>query len=150
MKAVIQRVSSADIKIAGQKTAKIGEGLVVLLGIADSDSPRMAEFLADKTANLRIFEDEAGKMNLSALDIGGAVLVVSNFTLIADAKKGRRPSFVEAARPETAEPLYELFARRIKEAGITDVQTGEFGADMLINISNNGPVTLILDTDTLL
>jgi D-tyrosyl-tRNA(Tyr) deacylase len=150
MKAVIQRVSSAEITIGDVRTAHIGKGLVILLGIAQGDSPRMAEYLADKIANLRIFEDDAGKMNRSTLEVGGAALVVSNFTLIADAKKGRRPSFVEAARPETAEPLYEHFVSRMRAAGVAEVQTGEFGADMLINIANDGPVTLVLDTDTLL
>ena len=150
MKAIIQRVRTADVTIDGACTAKIDKGLVILLGVAQNDTPGMAEYLADKTANLRIFEDEAGKLNLSMLDIGGAALVVSNFTLVADVKKGRRPSFIEAARPETAEPLYMHFVEKLRAAGVPDVQTGSFGADMLINIANDGPVTILMDTDALM
>lgn len=150
MRAVIQRVSRADLSIDGEVKAEIGKGFVVLLGVAQNDNPRMAEYLAEKTANLRIFEDEQNKLNLSLLDIGGDVLIVSNFTLIANVKNGRRPSFTEAARPETAEPLYEYFVEQIKKAGVQKVETGVFGADMLINIANDGPVTIIMDTDDMM
>lgn len=150
MKAVLQRVLSAGVTIDGQTVAQIGPGLMILLGIAEGDTSKEAQFLAEKVAGLRIFSDTEDKMNLSLLDIGGNALVVSNFTLCADSKKGRRPSYTAAARPEQAEPLYELFVSQLAQAGVPQVQTGRFGADMKISILNDGPVTIILDTDEIM
>jgi len=152
MRAVIQRVRSASVSVEGEtagppklRRRRIGRGLVVLLGVGANDTEREAAWLADKTANLRIFEDAEGKMNLSVLDIGGQALVVSQFTLYGDARKGRRPSFTDAAPPEKADELYRLYVDLLKEHGV-EVQTGEFRAKMLVSIENDGPVTLILDT----
>ena len=156
MRAVIQRVRSASVSVEGETAGppkprtlsgrrRIGRGLVVLLGVGVNDTEREAAWLADKTANLRIFEDAEGKMNLSVLDIGGQALVVSQFTLYGDARKGRRPSFTDAAPPEKADELYRLYVDLLKEHGV-EVQTGEFRAKMLVSIENDGPVTLILDT----
>ncbi|MGI5966581.1 MULTISPECIES: D-aminoacyl-tRNA deacylase [Anaerotruncus] len=150
MKAVLQRVKSAKVTIAGETVGEIGQGLAILLGVVDGDGVDEADFLAEKTANLRIFEDENGKLNRSLLDIGGGMLVVSNFTLCADARHGRRPSFTNAARPETANSLYERFVAAAKDAGAGLVQTGSFGADMLVSIENDGPVTIILDTNEIM
>ena len=150
MKAVLQRVLSAGVTIDGQTVAQIGPGLMILLGIAEGDTSKEAQFLAEKVAGLRIFSDTEDKMNLSLLDIGGNALVVSKLTLCADSKKGRRPSYTDAARPEQAEPLYELFVSLLTQAGVTNVQTGRFGADMKISILNDGPVTIILDTDEIM
>lgn len=147
MKAVLQRVSESSVVIEGNKTAHINNGLMILLGITNGDTMETARFMAEKAANLRIFEDEGGKLNLSLLDVGGAALVVSNFTLYADCKKGRRPSFVNAARPETADPIYLYFVQCLRDCGIQDVQTGEFGAEMKVSIINEGPVTIVLDSD---
>ena len=145
MKAVLQRVSSAKVEIDGKTIGKIGKGLMILLGVVQGDGVDEADFLAEKAAGLRIFEDENGKMNQSLLDIQGEMLVVSNFTLCADARHGRRPSFTNAAAPAEAKSLYERFIAASKDTGIL-VQTGEFGADMLVSIENDGPVTIILDT----
>ena len=152
MRAVIQRVRSASVSVEGEaagppkpRRRRIGRGLVVLLGVGVNDTEREAAWLADKTANLRIFEDAEGKMNVSVLDIGGQALVVSQFTLYGDARKGRRPSFTDAAPPEKADELYRLYVDLLKEHGV-EVQTGEFRAKMLVSIENDGPVTLILDT----
>ena len=145
MKAVLQRVSSAKVEIDGKTIGKIGKGLMILLGVVQGDGVDEADFLAEKAAGLRIFEDENGKMNQSLLDIQGEMLVVSNFTLCADARHGRRPSFTGAAAPAEAKSLYERFIAASKDTGIP-VQTGEFGADMLVSIENDGPVTIILDT----
>lgn len=145
MKAVLQRVSSAKVEIDGKIIGKIGKGLMILLGVVQGDGVDEADFLAEKAAGLRIFEDENGKMNQSLLDIQGEMLVVSNFTLCADARHGRRPSFTNAAAPAEAKSLYERFIAASKDTGIL-VQTGEFGADMLVSIENDGPVTIILDT----
>jgi D-aminoacyl-tRNA deacylase len=147
MRVVVQRVSSGRLTIDGTEHAHIGKGLVVLLGITHADTPSDAEFLADKCAGLRVFEDENGKMNLSLDDAGGSVLAVSQFTLYADARKGNRPSFTLASRPEAAEPLYELFVSRLRSRlGAERVYTGIFGAMMEVTIVNDGPVTIIIDS----
>ncbi|MEW6179274.1 MAG: D-aminoacyl-tRNA deacylase [Chloroflexota bacterium] len=144
MRAVIQRVRRGAVSVDGQTIAEIGKGLVILLGIGPADTPEISQALAKKIAQLRIFEDENGKMNLSLLDTGGAALVVSQFTLYADARKGNRPSFTESAPPEIAEPLVEQFARDLQKMGVP-VQCGQFGAHMLVEIENDGPVTLWLE-----
>ena len=144
MRALIQRVSSGKVTIDGQTIAQIGGGLVILLGIGQEDGEEQAAYLAEKIAHLRIFEDEAGKTNLSILDVGGEVIVVSQFTLYADTRKGRRPSFVYAGAPEMAEPLVERFAELLRGHGVP-TQTGQFGAHMLVEINNDGPVTIWLE-----
>lgn len=145
MKALIQRVSEASVEVDGRRVAEIGPGLLVLLGITHSDGIDDAAWLARKIPALRIFEDEAGLMNRSVLDIGGAVLVVSQFTLYADTRKGNRPSFVAAARPEQAEPLYEALVRHLRSTlGASRVGTGVFGAEMKVRLLNDGPVTVEL------
>ncbi|GIV79261.1 D-tyrosyl-tRNA(Tyr) deacylase [Litorilinea aerophila] len=149
MRALIQRVSQASVTVDGQVVSAIGRGFLVLLGVTHSDGPEEAAYLARKIAGLRLFEDEAGKMNLGLLDVGGAVLAVSQFTLYADARKGRRPSFTRAARPEEAEPLYQAFCARLAEEGIP-VQQGVFQATMQVALVNDGPVTLWLDTEELM
>jgi D-tyrosyl-tRNA(Tyr) deacylase len=145
MRAVLQRVSRAAVVIEGETVGAIERGLLVLLGVAPTDTPTDAQWLADKTAGLRIFNDEAGKMNLSVADVGGAVLVVSQFTLYGDSRKGRRPSFIGAAPPEVAVPLYEAFVHALRALGLPTA-TGQFGAMMQVELINDGPVTLILDT----
>jgi len=145
MRAVIQRVAAADVRVDHEIVGRIGPGLLVLLGIARSDEEKDADYLADKAVHLRIFEDGDGKMNRSLLETGGEVLVVSQFTLLGDCRKGRRPSFVEAASPERAEQLYEYFVDQLKMKGIT-VATGRFQAMMAVSLINDGPVTLILET----
>ena len=145
MRAVIQRVRSASVSVDEEIVGTIGRGLVILLGIGVNDTEREAAWLADKTANLRIFEDDEGKMNLSLLDVGGQALVVSQFTLYGDARKGRRPSFTDAAPPEKAEDLYRRYVENLEKFEIK-VQTGRFRAKMLVSLENDGPVTLILDT----
>ncbi len=144
MRLVLQRVRSGKVSVDGKTLAEIGPGLVILLGIAPGDDEVQARYLAEKVAHLRIFEDEAGKMNRSLLDTGGEAIVVSQFTLYADTRKGRRPSFTDAALPETARPLVERFAALLCELGIP-IQTGEFGAHMLVEIANDGPVTITLE-----
>jgi D-tyrosyl-tRNA(Tyr) deacylase len=144
MRAVVQRVSKASVTVDGEVVGRIGPGLVVLVGVADGDGEEQARFLANKVANLRIFADAEGKFNLSALDVGGEALVVSQFTLYGDASKGRRPSFVRAAGPEVAEPLIERFVFFVREEGL-HVETGLFGAMMMVEIHNDGPVTIILE-----
>ncbi len=148
MKAVIQRVKSASVTVSGNKISKIGEGFFILLGVVEGDTEAEMRLLAAKTANLRIFCDEEDKMNLSLLQTGGSALVVSQFTLCADTKKGNRPSFINAMSPDTADKLYNQYMQELKALGVADVQSGEFGADMLCEINNDGPVTIILDTDT--
>jgi D-tyrosyl-tRNA(Tyr) deacylase len=148
VRAVIQRVSHASVTVAGERLSEIGQGLVVLLGVAAGDSAEDAQRLARKTAELRIFSDADGRFNLSLLDVGGEALVVSQFTLLADTRKGRRPSFTGAAPPEEAEPLVEAFAAALREAGI-EVGMGRFGARMLVEIHNQGPVTIVLDSEEL-
>jgi len=145
MRLVLQRVRSGKVTVDGHTVAEIGPGLVILLGIAPGDCEAQARFLAEKVAHLRIFEDEAGKMNRSLLDTGGKAIVVSQFTLYADTRKGRRPSFTDAALPETARPLVERFAALLRDLG-NPTQTGEFGAHMLVEIANDGPVTIILES----
>lgn len=144
MRALVQRVAQASVSVEGQVVATIGPGLLVLLGVRQGDTAAQAGWLAEKLANLRIFEDAAGKMNLSALDTGAEALVVSQFTLYADASKGRRPSFAEAAAPEVAAPLFDEFVRQLRRYGLP-AQTGVFGAKMLVEIHNDGPVTLLLE-----
>lgn len=145
MRAVIQRVSRAEVHVEGQQIAKIAEGLLILLGVEKQDKMIDAEYLATKTAELRIFEDDADKMNLSLLDKGGAALVVSQFTLLADCRKGRRPGFSKAALPEQAIPLYQHFIARLRRLGV-QVETGQFQADMQVELLNDGPVTMLLDS----
>ena len=148
MRAVIQRVRHASVTVGEERVADIGRGLVVLLGVAAGDGPEDAARLARKTAELRIFADAAGRFDLSLLDISGQALVVSQFTLLADTRKGRRPSFTRAAPPEEAEPLVDAFCGALREVGV-EVQTGRFGAHMLVEIENDGPVTIILDSGEL-
>lgn len=148
MKAVVQIVKSCEVVVDGNSVGKIGEGLFVLLGVNVDDTKSEAELLARKVCNLRVLCDDDDKMNLSVLDTKGEVIVVSNFTLQADTAKGNRPSFINAARPETAKPLYEYFIECVKEIGVESVKTGEFGADMKIEAHLDGPVTIVLDTDT--
>ena len=149
MRAVIQRVSHGRVSVEGETVGQIGLGLVILLGAGHGDGQAEADRLADKIANLRIFADAKGKTNLSILDVAGEALVISQFTLYADCRKGRRPSFVYAAPPEIAAPLVEYFAGRLRQAGIRRVETGEFGAMMLVEIHNDGPFTIVLDTEDL-
>lgn len=145
MRAVVQRVSKASVTIAQQEVGKIDQGLVILLGIHEKDTQDDVDYLVKKIAQMRIFEDEQGKMNRSVEDVEGQILSVSQFTLFADTKKGNRPSFISAARPETAIPLYEAFNEEIRNRGIT-VATGQFGADMAVSLINDGPVTIIIDS----
>lgn len=145
MRAVLQRVKEASVEIEGKIAGSIGRGLILLLGAKNGDQQEDVSYLIEKCLNLRIFEDEKGKMNLSALEVKAEVLVVSQFTLYADTRKGRRPSFTEALNPEDAEKLYLKFIESIKEKGLR-VESGVFGAKMLVRISNWGPVTLILDS----
>ncbi|MGD2057491.1 MAG: D-aminoacyl-tRNA deacylase [Anaerolineales bacterium] len=144
MRAVLQRVRRASVSVSGERVADIGPGLVVLLGVGHDDDRETAVWMAEKTAVLRIFEDQEGKSNLSLLDVAGEALVVSQFTLYADSRKGRRPSFINAARPEIAEPLVEVFASHLQAKGVP-VQMGVFGSHMLVEIENDGPVTIILE-----
>lgn len=149
MKAVIQRVRSASVTVEGERISEIGGGLLILLGVAEGDTERDAEVLADKIANLRIFSDTEGKMNLSLLTTGGAALVVSQFTLCANCSHGRRPDFFGAAKPAVAEELYEYFCDRIKMCGVAEIGKGIFGADMQVELLNDGPVTIIIDSGDL-
>ena len=146
MRAVVQRVSEASVSIAGKTVGAIGKGFLILLGITGDDTPELCAYLAEKCAGLRVFTDENDKMNLSLRDVAGEVLVVSQFTLYGDCRKGKRPSFIAAARPETAIPLYERFVAELRDRDL-HVETGEFGADMAVSLVNDGPVTLILDTE---
>ena len=145
MRAVIQRVSQAAVSINEQEVGRIDHGLLILLGVHETDTQTDVDYLIKKIAQMRIFEDEQGKMNLSIEDVKGALLSISQFTLFADTKKGNRPSFIAAARPETAIPLYEAFNEGLRQRGIT-VGTGEFGADMAVSLVNDGPVTIIIDS----
>ncbi|MDR0883139.1 MAG: D-tyrosyl-tRNA(Tyr) deacylase [Oscillospiraceae bacterium] len=148
MRAVIQRVTGASVRVDGETVGAIAQGLCVLVCVMQGDSAAAAELLADKVAKLRIFHDDAGKMNRSVLDVGGGVLAISQFTLAADTKKGNRPSFIAAALPALAVPLYEHFCARLTANGVAPVAQGVFGADMAVEIHNDGPVTICLDTDT--
>ncbi|HZS87954.1 MAG TPA: D-aminoacyl-tRNA deacylase [Chloroflexota bacterium] len=149
MKAVIQRVARSSVSVVEgdevREISRIGHGLTVLIGVATTDTPAEARRLADKIAGLRIFDDAEGKLNLDVREVGGEVLAISQFTLLADARKGRRPSFIRAARPEAGEPLYEAVVSYLRAAGLT-VRTGRFGAHMHVDILNDGPVTILLDT----
>ena len=146
MRALVQRVSHAQVTVQGQVVGAIGRGFVVLLGVTHSDRPAEAAWLAQKIYGLRLFEDEDGKMNRALSDVGGTVLVVSQFTLYGDVAKGRRPSFIDAARPEQAEPLCDYFVAQLRQWGLT-VATGVFGAVMQVDIHNDGPVTLMLERE---
>jgi D-aminoacyl-tRNA deacylase len=148
MKAIIQRVSKASVKVNSQKIAQINHGMLILLGVKKGDTEKEVELLAKKTANLRIFSDKEGKMNLSLIEIDGQVIVVSQFTLYGNCKKGRRPSFIDAALPEKADFLYQHYVQCLKNENIS-VQTGHFQAMMQVEIVNEGPVTIILDSDEL-
>ena len=148
MKAVIQRVTSASVVVEGETLGAIDRGFLILLGVHEDDTEKEADLLAKKVANLRVFEDDEEKMNLSMLDCGYSALVISQFTLLANTKKGNRPSFIAAARPEVAIPLYERFMEQLKVNGVETVEHGEFGADMAVSLVNDGPVTILLDTDT--
>lgn len=147
MKALIQRVSESKVIVGKEIIGKIGKGYLVFLGIREEDSETEADFLAEKIVNLRIIGDENQKMNKSILDVQGDILVVSQFTLYAETKGGRRPSFFQAAKPEKARKLYEYFVKKLKNSGVKNVQTGEFGAYMRVEIVNDGPVTIMLDTE---
>ena len=144
MRALLQRVSQASVEVDSQIIGEIGAGLVVLLGVGNNDDEEAAQYVAEKIVNLRIFEDAQGKFNLSALEVDAEILAISQFTLYADCRRGRRPSFTEAARPEVSKPLYDKFVAFLKESGLK-VREGEFGARMLVKISNDGPVTVMLD-----
>jgi D-tyrosyl-tRNA(Tyr) deacylase len=146
MRSVIQRVSSAGVTIAGLERARIGAGLLVLLGIEEADTAEDIEWLSGKIVRLRVFNDDEGVMNRSVQEVGGGILVVSQFTLHASTKKGNRPSYLRAARPEVAVPLYEQFLRRLEMDFCAPVQRGEFGADMQVALVNDGPVTIVIDT----
>lgn len=148
MRVVLQRVSRASVTVDGEVVGAIGRGYVLLVGVGHDDGEEQAAWLAQKVAGLRVFEDDEGKMNLALGDVGGAALVISQFTLLADTRKGRRPSFIDAARPEIAEPLVARFAALLREQAIR-VEMGVFGAHMLVEIHNDGPVTIILDRDGL-
>ncbi|MBT2660681.1 D-aminoacyl-tRNA deacylase [Bacillus sp. ISL-45] len=145
MRLVIQRSKEAKVTVDGEVTGSINKGFVILVGVTHEDTEKDAAFLAEKAANLRVFEDEAGKMNLSLLDVGGEILSVSQFTLYGDCRKGRRPNFMDAAKPDHAEAVYEAFNRFLSEKGIK-VETGVFGAMMNVQLTNDGPVTLIIDS----
>lgn len=145
MRAVVQRVSSSKVTVEDNITGQIKKGLLVLLGVTNEDTSSDVDYMIDKILNLRIFEDENGKMNLSLKDVGGELLVVSQFTLYGDCRKGKRPSFTNAARPEVATPLYEEFVQKSKDQDIV-VQTGQFGAHMMVDLINDGPVTMLLDS----
>ncbi len=145
MRAVVQRVTQASVSVAGERKGEIGQGFLVLIGVEEGDTDADLRYIADKVLHLRVFEDENGKMNRSLLDIGGRILAVSQFTLLGDARGGRRPSFIAAARPETANPLYERLVADWRSRGIP-VETGVFGADMQVGLVNDGPVTILLDS----
>jgi len=149
MRIVLQRVRRGSVTVDGAVTGAVELGYVALVGVTHGDTRAQAELLARKTANLRVFEDAAGKMNLSALDVGAGVLVISQFTLYADTRKGRRPSFTDAAAPDLAAPLVDYYAERLRAEGIQRVEHGVFGAMMRVEIHNDGPVTILLDSDEL-
>ena len=148
MRAVIQRVTDADVTVENKITGSIGKGFVVLLGVEDGDTTADADYMVEKITGLRVFEDEEGKMNLSMMDVGGEMLAVSQFTLLGDVRKGKRPSFTKAARPEQAVELYDYFTAKVREKGVK-VGEGIFQAEMLVRINNDGPVTILLDSKKL-
>lgn len=150
MKIILQRVKSGSLTVNGKKTGSIGQGLVALIGFKPEDSQAEADYMVNKAVNLRIFEDENGNMNLALLDIGGELMVVPNFTLYANCKKGRRPSFVDAAQPEAALPLYDYTVKQFCAEAHREILCGEFGADMQVEICNDGPVTIDLDSDEIM
>lgn len=145
MRAVVQKVSSSKVTVDEEVVGQINQGLMVLLGVTHDDTSKDVDYIVDKITNLRIFEDAQGKMNLSLKDVNGEVLAVSQFTLYGDARRGRRPSFSDAARPEVANPLYEEFVQKVKNQGI-NVGTGKFGAHMMVDLTNDGPVTILLES----
>ncbi|MBA2115844.1 D-aminoacyl-tRNA deacylase [Bremerella alba] len=149
MRGVVQRVLEAHVKVDGQVVGQIEQGLVVLLGVAEGDKAADLKYLVEKTIHLRIFEDDDGKMNRSVLDVGGSILAISQFTLLGDCRKGRRPSFISAAKPEEANAMYQAYVQQIREQGLT-VETGIFQADMKVHLVNDGPVTLMLDSRKIL
>jgi D-tyrosyl-tRNA(Tyr) deacylase len=149
MRVILQRVRQGCVRVDGRVVGAVEQGFVALVGVTHGDTQAEAELLAKKTANLRVFEDDQGKMNLSTLEVGGGVLVISQFTLYADTRKGRRPSFIDAAPPEIASPLVDYYAERLRAEGVQRVEQGVFGAMMLVEIHNDGPVTIVLDTDAL-
>ena len=146
MRVIVQRCSRAEVRIDGAVVGSIGRGFMLLVGVTEGDTRAQADLLAKKVAQLRVFEDAEGKMNLALKDVGGAILSISQFTLYADCKKGNRPSFVKAARPETAAPLYDYFNQVLRTQYDLQVETGQFGADMKVDFINDGPVTILLDT----
>lgn len=146
MRVVLQRTTDAEVRIAGEIKGRIEQGFVALVGITHSDTEEDIQYLVNKTVNLRVFEDENGKMNLSLMDIGGSILSISQFTLYGDCRKGRRPNFMQAAKPDYAEEMYEKWNDMLRSQGIT-VETGQFGAMMDVAFTNNGPVTILLDSD---
>jgi len=146
MRVVVQRCTRAEVRIEGETVGSIGRGFMLLVGVTDGDTQTDADVLAKKIAQLRVFEDSEGKMNLSIKEVDGAVLSISQFTLYADCRKGNRPSFIRAARPETASPLYDYFNQRLRTEYNLQVETGRFGADMKVDFVNDGPVTILLDT----
>jgi D-tyrosyl-tRNA(Tyr) deacylase len=145
VRVILQRVKNASVTVSGERISEIGEGLLLLVGVAKDDGEREASWIAEKVAGLRIFNDEEGKMNLGVRDVGGEILAVSQFTLLADTRKGKRPSFIKAALPEEAEPLFDYFCERLREAGVASVKTGSFGAMMDVALVNDGPVTIVLE-----
>ena len=147
MRAVLQRVSGANVVVNGGAPRAIGPGLVILLGVGENDGLALVPKLAEKCAHLRIFPDEEGKLNLRAVQLGYSALVVSNFTLYGDTKKGKRPSFTRAAKQPLSQHAYDLFLQEMKKQGLTSVQHGEFGADMQLTLTNDGPITIVIDTD---
>jgi D-tyrosyl-tRNA(Tyr) deacylase len=149
MRVLLQRVTQASVTVDGRITGAIDHGLVLLIGVGQADEPRHADRLADKVVNLRIFNDDDGKFNRSLLDVGGGALVVSQFTLFADSRKGRRPGFTDAAPPDVAKPLCEYFADKLRQLGVGRIGCGVFGAHMDVEIHNDGPVTIWLDTDVI-
>lgn len=149
MKAILQRVRHAEVAVEGKTVGAVAQGFLILLGVEQGDDKREAEVLANKIAGLRVFTDENDKMNLSLADIGGEVLVISNFTLCADCSHGRRPSFIAAARPEIAQPLYEYFCQKMCDNGVKKVERGIFGADMQVSLLNDGPVTIDINSKDL-
>lgn len=150
MRALLQRVSRAEVSVDGRTVGRTNGGYLVLLGVKIGDTEEEARFLAKKTAELRVFTDSEGKMNLSLLDVGGGALVVSQFTLYADCKKGRRPAFVNAEKPPLSEELYLRYVEFLREAGVAQVETGVFGEHMLVSLENDGPVTILLDTEAIM
>ena len=145
MRLVIQRVLEASVRVDGEELGRVGQGYMVLCGVEDGDTMDDVKYCVEKTVGLRVFEDDAGKMNRSIVDVGGTVLAISQFTLHGDVRHGRRPSFIRAARPETAVPLYDAYCEGLRAAGL-QVETGRFGADMKVSLINDGPVTLLIDS----